>query len=402
MRKLLTLAWTDIRLQFTERSEIVFFLVLPLIFTSILALAQGNSAGGAGNRYPLLVVDADKSDLSAQLIAALQASAVVSPTVTSQAEAEQQFTKKDAYIPAILTIPSGFGASLLDGQGVTLNVRRAPSDNRVLSVEQEIKRVADQLGTTVAMGRASVAEAERVRPFADNAARQAYLQQGMALADEQIKNPAARVEVTQSDRVVRQDMSGAEQSSAGQLVTWVLITLIGAAEVFVNERLNGTLRRMAATPTSKATILGGKVLGRLSAGLLQMVLLIAFGALFWKVNWGRSPLALAAVMLSFALAAVAFGVLLATFAKTRSQAGWLTIMFSMLTAALGGAWWPLEITPPIYQTVVKILPTTWAMQGFNNVLVRGADLNAVLPQVGVLLLFAVMFFGLGIKRFRFE
>ena len=133
-----------------------------------------------------------------------------------------------------------------------------------------------------------------------------------------------------------------------------------------------------------------------------MALLIGFGATLYKVNWGRSPLALVAVLLSFALAAVAFGVLLGTFAKTRSQAGWLTIMFSMLTAALGGAWWPMEITPPVYQAVVKVLPTTWAMQGINNVLVRGAGLSMVLPQVGVLLLFAVVFFGVGVKRFRFE
>jgi linearmycin/streptolysin S transport system permease protein len=170
----------------------------------------------------------------------------------------------------------------------------------------------------------------------------------------------------------------------------------------VEERLGGTLRRLASTPTSKATILGGKVLGRLGSGLLQMVLLIGFGAIVFKVQWGRSPVALAAIMLSFVLAAVAFGVLLGTFAKTRSQAGGLVILFSMLTAALGGCWWPLDITPPIYQTTVKILPTTWAMQGFNNVLVRGAGLEMVLPQVAVLLLFAVVFFAVGVKRLQFE
>ena len=403
MRKLLAIAWADIRQQFTEKSEIVFFLVLPLIFTAILVMSVGgNSDPNADNRYPLLVVDEDKSDLSAQLLVTLQASSVVKPSLTSQQEADQQFTKKDAFIPAILTIASGFGKSLLAGQAVSLNVRRAPSDNRVLAVEQDITSAVDQLSNAVAVGRASVAEAERIRPFATDAARQAYFQQSMMLAQEQLKNPPARVEVKQSEQVVRQGMSGSERGSAGQMVTWVLITLIGAAAVFVDERLNGTLRRMASTPTSKATILGGKVVGRLAAGLLQMVLLIGFGVLVFKVQWGRSPLALAAIMLSFALAAVAFGVMLATFAKTRSQAGWLTIMFSMLTAALGGCWWPLEITPPVYQTAVKILPTTWAMQGFDNVLVRGAGLAVVLPQVAVLLLFAVLFFAVGVKRLRFE
>ena len=74
----------------------------------------------------------------------------------------------------------------------------------------------------------------------------------------------------------------------------------------------------------------------------------------------------------------------------------------MLTAALGGAWWPLEITSRIYQTVVKSLPTTWAMIGFNDVIVRGQGMAGVLPEVGILLGFALVFFVAGIWRFRYE
>ena len=369
MMKLLAIAWNDIRMQFTEKSELVFFLVLPILFTSILAVSMGGDPT-ADNRVPVLVVDEDKSALSQQLIAGLQASPVVKPQVKSAAEADAAFTAKDASIPAILTIPSGFGAGVIQGQPVSVNVHRAPSDNRVLAVEQEISAVSTQMSNAVLAALASVAEAERIRPFADSAARQAYFEQSISMAQDRLNNPAARVEATQAGQVVRQGMNSAEQGSAGQMMTWVLITLIGAAAVFVEERIEGTLRRMASTPTHKATILGGKVLGRLSAGLLQMALLIVFGAVVYKVQWGRSPLALVAIVLSFALAAVAFGVLLGTFAKTRSQAGGMIVLFSMLMAALGGGWWPLEITPPIYQTVVKILPTTWAMQGFQNVLVR--------------------------------
>jgi ABC-2 type transport system permease protein len=401
MRKLLAIAWNDIRMQFMERSEIVFFLILPIVFTTILATSMTGNSGG-DSRYPVLVVDEDKSALSQQFVAGLQASTVIDAQIKTQADADSAFTQKDAYIPAIVTIPSGFAAGVLDGQPASVNVRRAPSDNRVLAVEQEVTTVAGQLSNAVQTGRVSVAEAELIRPFANAAARQAYVEQSMALALTQLKNPAARVEVTRAGVPMRQSMSPAEQESAGQMVTWVLITLIGAAAVFVEERIGGTLRRLASTPTAKATILGGKILGRLSTGLVQMLLLIVFGAVVFNVQWGRSPLALAAIMLSFALAAVAFGVLLGTFAKTRSQAGGMVILFSMLTAALGGCWWPLEITPAAYQTVVKILPTTWAMQGFQNVLVRGAGLNTVLPQVGVLLLFAVVFFAVGVKRLRFD
>ena len=403
MRKLLALAWADMKLQFADKSDIVFFLILPIVFTSILAMSQGQyDDPTVDRRYPLLVVDEDASALSQQLLAALNESTVVRSRVMAAAEAEAAFVKKDAQIPAILTIPSGFGAATLAGEPVALHVHRAPGDQRVLAVEQEIQAVAGRIDNAVLAARAAVAEAERVRPFASDVTRQAYLEQSMALAQEQLKQPAARVRSVQPATVTRTGMSGSELSSAGQLVTWVMITLLAAAAVFVDERLGGTLRRLAATPTHKITIIAGKVLGRMGAGLVQMILLIVFGAVVFKVQWARSPLALAAIMVAFALAAVALGVMLGTFAKTRSQSGGMVVLFAMLLSALGGAWWPLEITPPVYQTVVRFIPTTWAMDGFNNVLVRGAGLAMVLPQVGVLLLFAVVFFTIGVARLRFD
>ena len=403
MRKLLALAWADIKLQFTDKSEIVFFLVLPIVFTSILAMSQGQYDDPTiDQRYRLLVVDNDKSALSQQLLAALAQSRVVRSDVMTAGDADAAFTKKDAMIPAILTIPAGFADAMLAGHATSLDVHRAPSDQRVLAVEQEVQLVAGRLDNAVLAGRAAVAEAERIRPFADDAARQTYLQQSIALAQEQLKNPAVGVQAEQPATVTRKDASGAELSSAGQLVTWVMIMLLAAAAVFVDERLGGTLRRLATTPTRKVTIIAGKVIGRMGAGLLQMVILIVFGAVVFKVQWARSPLALAAIMLAFALAAVALGVMLGTFAKTRSQAGGMVVLFAMLLSALGGAWWPLEITPPIYQTVVRFIPTTWAMEGFNHVLVRGAGLEMVLPQIGALLLFAVVFFTVGVARLRFD
>jgi len=194
--------------------------------------------------------------------------------------------------------------------------------------------------------------------------------------------------------------SSAEQASAGQLVTWVQITLLGAAEVLVNERLGGTLRRMLVTPTSRGVVLMGKLLGRLLLGLLQMAILLVGGAVLFGVNWGRDPLAVALVSFAFALAMVSLGILLATVVKTRGQANSVVVGLSMGMAALGGAWYPMEITPPLYRQVVQILPSTWAMRAYTDLLARGADVERVLPYVGVLLGFALVFALVGTLRFQ--
>jgi ABC-2 type transport system permease protein len=380
IRKLLAIAWNDVRVEFSSRWTLVFFLVLPLVFTTILAAAMRNVYGennpNADTRIPVLVVDLDHSDLSARLLAALAASGTIRPLSQPQASFDQ------GQAPALLTIPAGFGQALLAGQAVALPLHVAPDDSRVVAVEQALDAATGQVSGAVAAALTSVAQRATIQAFSGGAARQAYFQQALSLAQTLLENPPARVETTQASGVVPEMATGVQQSSSGQLVTWVLITLIGAAEVFVAERLGGTLRRLVVTPTSRATVLSGKVVGRLGMGLVQMALLIGFGVLVFHVDWGRSPAALALIVVAFGLAAVAFGLMLGTFARTRAQAGGLT--------------------PPVYQAVVKALPTTWAMIGFNDVLVRGQGVAGVLPEAGILLAFALVFFAVGIWRFRYE
>ena len=401
MRKLGVIAWNHLRIEFQDRSTLVFFLVLPLIFTIIVGSALGGGSSSGDNRTTLLVVDEDHSRLSTELSSALNESTVIQPLTETADEARQLFDDNKAL--AVLTIPAGFDAGLMAGETIDVNLRLNPNDNRVLAVQQEVRVASELVSGAVAAARAAVAEAEHLKPFADDAARQSYFEKSLAMAREVLQNPLARVEATQASQPATTQVADVvAQSTPGQLITWVLTTLLAASEFLVYGRLNGTARRLAVTPTSKTVILSGNIAGRLAMGLVQMILLIGFGALVLHVNWGQSPAALAVLVVTFALSAVGFGVMLATFVRTSSPGIGLTILFSMLFAALGGCWWPLEITPPIYQTVVKVLPSTWAMQGFTDLIVRGKGLIDILPIAGVLLLFTLVFMTIGIRRLRFD
>jgi ABC-2 type transport system permease protein len=136
--------------------------------------------------------------------------------------------------------------------------------------------------------------------------------------------------------------------------------------------------------------------------LAQMSLLILFGIFVMKLAWGREPLALFVILTAAALAAAAFGTTMGTFVKTEGQASGLSIMFGMVFALMGGCWYPLELFPSAVQNAVKILPTTWAMQGLLDLVLRGRGLVDILPEAGVLLGFAAIFFVVGVWRFRYE
>ena len=91
-----------------------------------------------------------------------------------------------------------------------------------------------------------------------------------------------------------------------------------------------------------------------------------------------------------------------TFVKTGGQANGLSILAGMVMALMGGCWYPLELFPPAIQSAVRILPTTWAMQGLLDLALRGKGIVDILPEAGVLLGFAGLFFVIGVWRFRFE
>jgi ABC-2 type transport system permease protein len=186
------------------------------------------------------------------------------------------------------------------------------------------------------------------------------------------------------------------------LITWVFVPLIGISGMFAYERQKGTLRRLLITPTPKATYLLGTVIGQVATALCQMLLLVGFGMLVMKLNWGHAPAALAVMLVASALAGAALGTMLGTFVKTEGQASGLSIMLGMVMALLGGCWYPMELFPQFVRTAVKILPTSWAMQGMLDIVLRGQGLAAVLPEASVLLGFAAVFFLIGVWRFRYE
>jgi ABC-2 type transport system permease protein len=400
MRKLTAIAWKDALVRFSSRSELLFFLVLPLVFTFLIGGGL-NGSQPADNRLVVLLVDEDHSALSAELTAVLGASDAIQLVPASRAAAAAQLTDEDA--AAVVGIAPGFDAALRAGLPAALEVQSRPDDLNSLAVETAVNAAASRVGRALAVAHASVIEAERRQPFANAAERAAYFQASLAAAREQFASAPARLAVTRpTGTPANSGFNPAAQASAGQLITWVFIPLLGTSSLFAHERTQGTLRRLLTTPSRKAVFLLGTIGGQLSLTLVQMALLVAFGIYVMRLDWGQSPLGLAVMLVSFGLAAVALGTMLGTFIKTESQGSGLSIMLGMVMALLGGCWYPSEFFPEVARVAAQALPTAWAMQGLSDLVLRGQGLSGILPEAGVLLAFAAVFFAVGVWRFRFE
>lgn len=398
MKKIFAIAWKDAIVRFSSSSELLFFIILPIVFTFLLA--GGTPSGDQDPRIPLSVVDEARTSISQEIIHELDNSTAVRPEVTTRQEAQSQFDDRRAEV--VLIIPAGIDGASLQKGSAQVELLQQPNNLNATVAERAVLTAIRRVSSAISAAQTAVKQRQLIKPFASDAEKQAYFESSLALAQQIQKDAPGRVSVVTGNTQDQVDYDPRANSSAGQLITWVFIPLFGISALFAYERRQGTLRRLLITPSSKATFLLGTISGQVVMALIQMSLLVGFGILVMKLNWGREPLALFVILFTSALAAAAFGTTMGTFIKTEGQANGLSIMFGMVFALMGGCWYPMELFPAAIQNIVKILPTTWAMQGMLDLVLRGGGLQDVLPKAGVLLGFAVIFFSVGVWRFRYE
>ena len=400
MRKIWMIAQTYVRLAFTTPITLVMAFIMPIIFTAVLGAAFFSDPN-ADNRIPLLLVDEDSGKVADIIAAQLEESAVVRlatrenlPTTRAAANAEiGDFHRA-------LILPAGMSDAAQNGSPVDAELLVDVNNLNTSAVQQEALAVLARVNGALGTAHTATAQAAEISSFKSAAEKADYFQNALTLALDKLSNPTVTVKAEKATQLAVLD--GASQSSPGNLVTFGLVTLLATAIVLVEERNTGTLKRLVASPLSKPTILAGKTLGPLLVGVIQMAVLILAGQLIFGVQWGRSPLALVMVVLAFDLAAVSIGIFLSTVVRTSDQAAGIMIAASMAMGALGGAWWPIDIVPKFMQTAGHFFPSAWAMDGFQAIILRGAPPSGVIMPTAILLGFAVLFFGLGIWRFKFE
>lgn len=145
--------------------------------------------------------------------------------------------------------------------------------------ERAVVAVIGRVSSAADVANQSVAAAEKIRPFASDADRQAYFSAALKQAQTLMASAPDRVMEVRGNTQELIAYDPRANSSAGQLITWVFIPLIGISSLFAFERQRGTLRRLLTTPTRKSTYLLGTIFGVSASALVQMLLLVAFGIL---------------------------------------------------------------------------------------------------------------------------
>ena len=192
-----------------------------------------------------------------------------------------------------------------------------------------------------------------------------------------------------------------DQIVPGYAVFFALFGINAAAATILQEKEDGTFRRLLIAPIQKYALLGGKLLAQFILTLLQLFVLFGIGYFAFHLDIGSWP-AVVALLVCTSFAATGLGILLVSIVKTRRQLNPIVTLVVLITSAIGGAWWPLFLEPQWMQAIAKLGITAWAMEGLNGVMILGKDFAQVLPNMLGLLAYGIICFVIAMRFFRFE
>jgi ABC-2 type transport system permease protein len=303
-------------------------------------------------------------------------------------------------------IPAGYGQRILAQEQVELEVIADRNTEAGRTVIAALETVTGRLYGAVEAAHISAEEFERRASFENPGARQTFLQEALAQASAAWDDPPLAVRVDKATGARSTDVTdldnGFVQSSPGMIVQFAIFGLITSAMVLAIERKSKTLRRMLTTPIRRTEVIAGHLLAMFLVVLAQQALLVMVGQFIFGVDYLRAPVAILLMMVALGLWSASLGLLIGAISQGEEQVILLSLIAMFVFAALGGAWFPLEVTGEAFATAGHVMPTAWAMDGFQNVIVRGQGFSSVLLPAGVLLLYGAVFFVLAVWRFEFE
>jgi ABC-2 type transport system permease protein len=284
---------------------------------------------------------------------------------------------------------------------VNLVFRSQDSTGQVSAALAALQVVVGRMAGAAAAAQVAEQTAASTLSFADEAQRAAFKQAAYDTASETWKSLPSTVSFSESAAREGRQPSGFSQSVPGIGTMYVMTATVAVMFIFITERKQWTFQRLLTMPVKPWEMVGGKLLARFVNGMIQYGVAFAFGILI-GAYFGAQPLALVLVMIAFTLCSTALGLLFATFIRTEQQAGSAINLVVLIAAPLGGAWWPLEIVPQWMQVVGHVSPVAWAMDAFRSVIFYDGGLPEIVVPLLVLLAFTVAFFGIAIRRLRFE
>ena len=184
----------------------------------------------------------------------------------------------------------------------------------------------------------------------------------------------------------------------GVILTMTMVLFTGVA--IVRERERGNMELLIATPLSSSELMIGKVLPYAAIGLVQTTVILVLGTWLFDVPVRGSLLDVYLAGVLLILANLTLGLLISTKAQSQFQAMQMTFFVFLPSILLSGFMFPFAGMPKVVQWLAELLPLTHFLRLIRGIMLRGAGLTELWPDVLALLAFIAVMMTLAISRFR--
>lgn len=394
-----------------DMGGVVTLFLMPLVLIITVTLIQDSTyKKGEETKIPILLVDNDQGSVSKTLFDNLKQSDVFSVVTTfdgkpiTEAEAKEAVFK-GKYQMAII-IPSHLSSDLQ------------------AKIDQNVQNIVSSLGFSDSVAtkpKAKIANQKEVKLYFDPAVQLSFRNGVMSGIDKMISQIETKSIYTSFQDELGGEDTKFEQSSfivfkeiipkinnkevlpnsvQHNVPAWTLFAIffivIPLSINIVKEKTQGTFVRLRTNPVSNQIVLAGKTVMYLIICLIQFYMMVAVAIFLFphlglpSLNVEGHLILMSIVALFSGLAAIGFGILLGTIAKTQEQSAPFGATAVIILAAIGGVWVPVFAMPKMMQVVAQSSPMNWGLEAFYDVLLRNGTLVDLLPELFLLFLFFIV------------
>lgn len=395
---------------------VVILFVMPLVLIITVTLIQDSKFREVNeSRIPILLVDNDKGEVSQEVTENLEKSALFSIIRTIHQDTLTEEMAKEAVFKGRYQLAIVLPKSLTADLQTKIN----------LNVQKIMSRMG--LADTLANSALTPIEQKEVRLYFDPATQLSFKSAVMNTIDKMISQIETKsIYTTFQIQFGDDELQFNEQSfiafteilpkSGEQEVlpntvqhnvpAWTLFAIffivIPLSINIVKEKTQGTFIRLRTNPVPSSIVLIGKTITYLFICMVQFYLMVAVAIYLFphlglpSLNVSGNLILLSVVALFVGLAAIGYGILLGTLAKTQEQSAPFGATSVIILAAIGGVWVPVFLMPPFMQVVAKASPMNWGLEAFYDILLRNGSLFDILPELALLSLFFVVLVGISL------
>jgi ABC-2 type transport system permease protein len=402
MLKTFLIGFKDLRLAFRDRAALLLMLLAPFLLTLGMGFVTGRFSGSTSgiSNIPVILVNQDNAQLGNTLVDLFNDPSLadlMEPTVSSDLEAARQLIDSDQ-AAAVVFIPKGFTESIIpkDGEklsGEVISIEVYANPTRPTSagiiqtiVEEYLSRVeSGSIGGQVTM--TQLITSGRVQPQDVVVISQAMSKRLSSSTTE----PVTAIKLNRNEvggEAIKFDVLA--YLAPGMALMFLMYTVSYGGRTIIAERIQGTLPRLLISPTSAAQILGGKIFGIYLTGVAQLGILIFATTVLFQLKWGNT-LGLILLVLAAVFGATGWGMLITALARTAGQVASVGSAMMLIFGILGGSFVSLDNLPPYIQSLSKITPNAWGLDGFLTLAIGGGLKDIAGPVTALLVMGGVLF-----------